>query len=179
MHARIGRASVVVVGIAIALMVSACATTVPKVDLNRYLGHWYQPEGYEQPFTAGLVGITADYGLNADGSVSVYNRGYHDTCAGALSEILGTATVVDPATNAKLEVRFPSVPITTVIPGQYWIVGLDDDYQWAIVTDSLHFSLFVLSRTPELPPAAAATVHDLLVAQGFDLTKVKQFPTCP
>jgi apolipoprotein D and lipocalin family protein len=170
-------ATIAVVGCA--LVLSACVTTVPKVDLDRYLGRWYQPEGYEQPFTAGLIGITADYARNSDGTVAVHNRGYRDSCAGAVSEIDGTATVVDTTTNAKLEVRFPSVPITTVIPGQYWIIGLDPDYRWAVVSDSLRASLFVLSRTPQLPADAVPSIDAILDAQGFDRSRIKQFPACP
>ena len=43
-----------VVGLVLVLVCSACVSTVPKVDLQRYLGLWYQPLGYPQPFTAGL-----------------------------------------------------------------------------------------------------------------------------
>jgi len=163
----------------LALVLTACVSTVPTVDLGRYVGHWYQPKGYEQPFTAGLVGITADYGVNADGTVSVFNRGYRGSCDGPVSDIVGTATVVDTTTNAKLEVRFPSVPITTVVPGQYWIIGLDRDYQWAVVSDSVRASLFVLSRTPQLTPEAAAAVDAIITDQGFDPARVQDFATCP
>ena len=151
---------------------------MPRVDLNRYLGHWYQPLGYPQPFTAGLVGITADYGLNQDGTVSVHNRGYRGSCSGPVSDITGTATVEDPRTNSKLSVVFPSVPITQYIKGQYWIIGLDRQYRWAVVSDPLKLSLFVLSRTPQLSPSATRAVERVIRQQGYDLARVKAFPTC-
>src|SRR3569623_1649239 len=92
------------VGVVLALVCSACVQTVPKVDVQRYLGHWYQPEGYPQIFTAGLVGITAEYGLNPDGTLSVLNRGYRGSCSGPVSDIVGTATVTNPGVNSKLTV---------------------------------------------------------------------------
>ena len=75
------------------VLCTSCVQTVQRVDLTRYLGLWYQPLGYSLPFTAGLVGITADYGLNPDGTVSVHNRGFRGSCTGPVSEITGIATV--------------------------------------------------------------------------------------
>ena len=176
---RLRLAAVGVVGALLALLCTSCVQTVPKVDLQRYLGHWYQPQGYPLPFTAGLVGITADYGLNPDGTVSVHNRGYRGSCSGSLSDIQGVATVADPTTNAKLTVVFPSVPITQYVKGQYWIIGLDKDYQWAVVSDPLKVSLFVLSRTPTLSPPAQAAVNKVLRKQNFNMSRVQNFAACP
>jgi apolipoprotein D and lipocalin family protein len=168
-----------VAAVVLALVCSACVSTVPRVNLQRYLGHWYQPLGYPQPFTAGLVGITADYGANPDGTVSVHNRGYRGSCSGPVSDIQGTATVTNPPSNSKLTVVFPSVPITQFVKGQYWIIGLDRQYQWAVVSDPLKVSLFVLSRTPTLSRSARAAVDKVLRKQGYDMSRVRSFPACP
>jgi apolipoprotein D and lipocalin family protein len=167
-----------VVGVVLALVCAACVQTVPKVNVQRYLGHWYQPLGYPQPFTAGLVGITADYALNQDGTLSVHNRGYRGSCSGPVSDIVGTATVTNPPSNSKLTVVFPSVPITQYFKGLYWIIGLDKHYRWAVVSDPYKVSLFVLSRTPTLPPSSRTAVNKVLRQQGYDLSRVRSFATC-
>jgi apolipoprotein D and lipocalin family protein len=153
--------------------------TVERVDLDRYVGHWYQTAAYPQPFEAGLVGVTADYAKRPDGTVSVLNKGFQGTCTGPVSSITGAATVTDTTTNAKLAVRFDTVPITQVFPGEYWIIDLDTDgYRWAVVADSARTSLFVLSRTPRLDATVDAGIRQRLTANGFDLGRLVATVPC-
>ena len=68
--------------LSIATLLAGCnTTTVPYVDIERYMGLWYQISAYETSFNAGLVGVTAEYTLLADGSVQVYNKGFKETIA--------------------------------------------------------------------------------------------------
>jgi len=138
-------------------------TVVPSVDLTRYLGKWYEIAHYPTPFQAGCASSTAEYAQRADGSVSVFN-----TCLAAdgstISTIEGTATVADPVSNAKLMVRFPSVPF----PAPYWIIDLGQEYEYAVVGDPTRSTLFILSRTPTLDPAALDGIVSRLPDQGYD-----------
>ena len=168
--------------VGITAFAAGCTTpppaTVASVDLARYAGRWYQTAANPQPFEAGLVGVTAEYGARPDGTVSVRNQGFMGTCTGSVSSITGFARVVDRATNAKLAVTFDSVPATRVFPGEYWIVDLDTvGYRWAVVTDSRRVSLFVLSRTPRLDAAVEAGIRQRLAANRFDLSRL--VPTTP
>lgn len=117
----------------------------PAVDLNRYLGTWYEVGSVKQFFSLGLVNTTAVYSLNPDGSVRVENSGNYFVNNGPQSRIVGVALPVD-ATNNKLNVTFFG-PASDNPPGNYWIVDLDPDYQWAIVSDPTGFSGFLLSRS--------------------------------
>jgi apolipoprotein D and lipocalin family protein len=172
-----------VVPIGLAALATACTTpppaTVASVDLGRYAGRWYQTAANPQPFEAGLVGITAEYGARPDGTVSVRNQGFTGTCTGPVNSITGVARVVDRTTNAKLAVTFDTVPATRFFPGEYWIVDLDAaGYRWAVVTDSQRDSLFVLSRTPRLDPAVDAGIRQRLTAAGFDLSRLTATTPC-
>lgn len=118
----------------------------PLVELDRYLGTWYEVGSVKQFFSIGLVNTTAEYSLNADGSIRVVNSGNYFFDNGPKSTIVGVALPVD-ATNNKLNVQF-FFPASDSPPGNYWIVDLDPDYQWAIVSDSTGLSGFLLSRTP-------------------------------
>jgi apolipoprotein D and lipocalin family protein len=174
--------ALVAVMVGITALAAGCTTpppqTVASVDLGRYTGRWYQTAANPQPFEAGLVGITAEYGARPDGTISVRNQGFKDTCAGAVDSITGVARVVDRVSNAKLAVTFDTVPATRLFPGEYWIVDLDTaGYRWAVVTDSRRSSLFVLSRTPRLDPAIDAGIRQRLTANGFDLSRLT--PTTP
>ncbi len=121
--------------------------TVPFVDLNRYTGLWYEIASNAAGFNDDLVDVSATYTARADGQVDVLNRGFENSSAGTEQTIQGIARVVDTASNAKLAVRFPSV-FGGLFEGEYWIVALGADYDYAVVTDSLQWTLFILSRSP-------------------------------
>ncbi|MDZ4270507.1 MAG: lipocalin family protein, partial [Mycobacterium sp.] len=117
----------------------------PVVDVDSYLGTWYEVGSVKQFFSIGLVNTTAVYSLNPDASIKVENSGNYFFNNGPQSTITGVALPVDPSNN-KLNVRFFG-PASANPPGNYWIVDLDPDYQWAVVSDSTGLSGFLLSRT--------------------------------
>lgn len=119
-------------------------TPPPVVDLNRYLGTWFEVGSVKQFFSIGLVNTTAVYSLNPDGSIKVENSGNYFVNSGPKSTIVGSALPVDESNN-KLDVRFFG-PASASPPGNYWIVDLDPDYGWAVVTDSTGRSGFLLTR---------------------------------
>lgn len=169
---------------AMLLMLSALALTgcpkppetVASVDLNRYVGLWYQVAGYPFPPSRDLVGITAEYTLLEDGTVQVLNRGFVGDFDGEEDVIEGIARVVDTETNARLAVTFPSVA-GGLFSGQYWIIALDDEnYSYAVVSDALRLTLFILSRTPELDPAVYEAILDDLEARGFNRNRIQTIP---
>ena len=120
--------------------------TPPVVDLDRYLGTWYEVGSVKQFFSIGLVNTTAQYSLNPDGSIRVENSGNYFVNNGPESRIVGAALPVEGSQN-KLNVAFFFGSPSTNPPGNYWIVDLDPDYQWAIVTDFTGLSGFLLTRT--------------------------------
>lgn len=173
----------VCVGFVLALALSGCAglrggtppDTVPAVDLSRYVGTWYEIASYPQFFNRGLVATTATYGLLEDGRISVFNRGLRNSFEGAESTILGKARVVDATTNSKLAVRFDEFPVN-LFEGKYWIVLLDDDYEWAVVSDPNRSTLFILSRTAHIEDALYQDILEQLRAKGFDTGKLHVTP---
>ncbi|MGB0503876.1 MAG: lipocalin family protein [Thalassolituus sp.] len=157
----------------VALFLSGCriVDTVPFVDIPRYMGTWYQISANEVAFNEGLVGVTAEYTLLEDGSVEVYNRGYVDTLDGEPSDIVGNATIWDEETNSKLKVVFPGAPDLPY--PNYLIVILDEvDYQYAVVTDPFEYTLFVLSRTPQMSENTYAMILGELEALDVDTSKL-------
>lgn len=141
--------------------------TVPFVDLSRYTGVWYEIASNAAGFNDNLVDVTATYTARTDGQIDVLNRGIEDAPGGAEQTITGIARVVDTATNAKLGVRFPSV-FGGLFEGEYWIVALGADYDYAVVTDSLQFTLFVLSRSPVMTQAEYQAILDELAAKQIN-----------
>jgi len=149
--------------------------TVQSVDLLRYVGTWYEIARYPQFFETGLVGVTAEYARNTDDTVSVTNRGFQCSLDGCASNIHGVATVVDKTTNAKLSVKFDPFP-ANLFPGDYWIVELEQDYKYAVVSNPARSSLWILSRTAQMDPAVYNAIIASLNTKGFDTTKLELTP---
>lgn len=150
---------------------------VESVDLERYTGLWYQVAGYPFGPSANLVGITAEYELLEGGRIRVINAGFEGDFDGPVDIIEGTATVVDTRTNARLAVGFGPFSFERSRLGNYWIIDLDtDEYQWAVVTDPLRFTLFILAREPALDEEILDGIFERLEAQGFDLDRVVLIP---
>jgi apolipoprotein D and lipocalin family protein len=57
--------------------------------------------------------------------------------------------------------------------GNYWIIDLDPQYQWVVVSEPRREYLWILSRTPELPAATYQSLLDKLAANGFDLQRIQ------
>ena len=118
--------------------------TVPYVDLDRYLGRWYEIARLPAGFERGCTAVTAAYGRLPDGSISVRNECAKGHPGGKVKRAEGRATVADPATNAKLKVSF-----FWPFSGDYWILALDEEaYQWALVGEPGREYLWLLSRAP-------------------------------
>ncbi len=150
----------------------AAVTAITSLDLNRYLGKWYElcrlPMKYEDE-TA--TDITARYSLNASGAVRVDNRCFDEK--DKPKQAIGEATPVDDS-KSRLKVTFlPKfmrwIPLTS---GDYWVLKLDPGYQVSLVGSPDRKYLWLLARDPDL----AQGVRDEYLAeaerQGFDLTNL-------
>lgn len=148
--------------------------TVAKVDIERYVGLWHEIASNQVFFNRGLVGVTAEYAVINDEQISVLNSGYDSVIDEANKEsITGVATVVDKQTNSKLKVQFDMF-LGALFKGDYWIVLLDEEnYQYAVVTDSRQFTLFVLSRTPEMSTELYNSLLAALEAKSVDTSRLK------
>ncbi len=149
---------------------AADVTTVPYVELQRYLGHWFEiasiPSWFQKPCVGGT---TADYRLLNDGSISVVN-----SCLRASDEVLisqGRAFVADTETNAKLLVSFVNFQGNWLFPGDYWILGLGRNYEYAVVGEPTRNYGWILSRTCSLPQETISDIINLLTEQGYDINR--------
>lgn len=140
---------------------------VEYVDLDRYAGTWYEimkiPNFFQKQCARGT---TATYTQNDDGRISVLNRCIDED--GEAVEAEGVAEVVDPRSNAKLRVSFVSVFGKSMFWGDYWVIGLGEDYDYAIIGTGSREYGWILSRTPELTYEQAEEAFWTLNQQGYD-----------
>ncbi len=155
---------------------SGCRSTpstlevVERVDLDRYLGRWYEIASFPQAFQRGCVATQAVYSRREDGRIRVENQCRDGSLDGELRRAEGVAWVEegDPS-NARLRVRF-----FWPFWGRYWIIGLDPDYRWAVVGHPERQYLWILSRTPALEPEVYAGILEGIRAQGYDLAPLQR-----
>lgn len=119
--------------------------TVDFVDPGKYLGIWYQMARNPHFFEKGCFCPRQSLSINQDGNVDVYNSCNMGSNSGELSDISGVAYNQDPTTNAKFV-----VDLGLPQKGDYWIIGLGDNYEYAVVSDPSKRSLYILSKTPSL-----------------------------
>lgn len=142
-------------------------STVSHVDLNRYLGTWYEIAAFPQDFQKGCTGSTAYYTQRDDGEIGVLNRCRKLSLDGEEKVAKGRARVVDRTTNAKLEVSF-----FRPFWGDYWIVDLGADYEYAVVGHPSRDYLWILSRTPTMDVAVYDAIVGRLRAQGYEVERL-------
>ena len=141
--------------------------TVNYVDLNRYIGVWYEiakiPNRFQKQCASNT---TATYSLNDDGSIKVINRCLQDD--GSEDEAIGKARVVDTTTNAKLEVSFVSIFGFHLFWGDYWIIGLDEDYRYAVIGSPSRKYGWILSRQKMMSEELYKKAEQILLTQGYN-----------
>ncbi len=144
---------------------------VSHVDLERYLGKWYEIARYPHSFEEGCFGTTAFYEQMEEGSIKVTNQCRQGGPEGKWKEAVGHASVADNRTNAKLKVQF-FWPFT----GNYWIIDLDEDYRHAIVSEPNRQYLWILSRPPQMAPQTFERLKEKIREKGFDLSYLIKTP---
>jgi apolipoprotein D and lipocalin family protein len=140
---------------------------VSEVDLNRYAGTWFDIANFPRQFQKDCAGTTAKYTLRDDGDIDVLNSCRYGSLDGELRSKLGRARIVDKATNAKLKVSF-----FRPFWGQYWIVDLDEDYQYAAVGHPGRDYLWILSRTPTLADTTYQAILGRLESLDYDTSRL-------
>jgi len=139
--------------------------TVDSLNVERYMGLWYEVARYENSFEKGCVGATAHYTPTLE-KVIVVNRCYD--AAGAQKDVAeGHAKIVEGSNNTKLKVTF-----FWPFYGDYWVIMLDKDYRYAVVGTPSRKFLWILSRTKVLDEADKREILQKLPQYGYDASKL-------
>ncbi|HEY0295910.1 MAG TPA: lipocalin family protein [Bordetella sp.] len=149
---------------------AAPVQAVQKVDLNRYVGTWYEIANFPRFFLPHCVADTvSEYTANGDGTFAIKNR--CRTRDGGTNEAYGTATPLQGSDNTRMEVTF-----MRPFSADYVVVGLDPDYRWTVIGSVNRKSLWILSRTPQLPKPELDQALSVASAQGYPMQKLHYTP---
>jgi lipocalin len=142
-------------------------TVVKNLNIERYLGKWYEIARFDHRFERDLVGVTATYSFRKDGKIRVENSGYRNTLDGKQSVAIGKAKIPDPDVPSKLKVSF-----FLWFYGDYFVLELDNEYQWAVIGSSSDNYLWILSRSPVMQEDLYNDLAHRLVERGYDVDKL-------
>lgn len=153
---------------------------VSSVDLGRYAGRWFEIARYPNRFQDQCAGeVTALYEPREDGRIRVVNRCRR--ADGSVDEAEGVARVVAGSGNARLKVRFAPgwISFLPFVWGDYWVIGLADDYRWAVVGTPDRKYLWILSRAPEMTGDDRAAAESAIEENGFERSRLVPTPQPP
>ncbi len=152
------------------LFFTACSSpkpplaTVRHVEINKYLGTWYEIARYEHSFEVGCSDVSATYSLKENGQISVLNSCTKED--GKRSQAKGNAYATDE-TNSKLKVSF-----FWPFYGDYWIVMLGKNYEYAVIGEPSRKYFWILSRTKSLDENVKKEILASLPVLGYDEVKL-------
>jgi apolipoprotein D and lipocalin family protein len=135
-------------------------TTVKQLDLERYMGTWYEIARFDHSFERGLTHVSATYELRPDGKIKVINAGRKN---GKLKTADGKAKQPNPSEPGKLKVAF-----FLFFYADYNVLELDDNYQWALIGSSSDKYLWILSRNQEMEKNTLDHILTKARERGYD-----------
>lgn len=136
-------------------------STVERVDLDRYLGEWYEIVRKPHFFEKGMSHVKATYTLLPNGKIEVRNEGMKN---GKPKVAKGKARTTDVP--GQLKVTF------FIFPAEYNIMELAPDYSYSVVGGSNDGYLWILSRTPTMEPEVLEGIYERLEGRGYDLSDI-------
>lgn len=139
------------------------ATAITPFDKEKYLGTWYEIARMDFKFERNLNQTTANYSLNANGSIKVLNRGFNYK-TGKWSEAIGKAKFAGDPNVARLKVSFFGP-----FYGGYNVIALDPDYTYALIAGNNTGYMWILSRMKTIPEDIKQNYLKLAKGLGFNI----------
>lgn len=139
--------------------------TVEKVDLKKYLGTWYEIARYEHFFEKDCKNVSANYSMLDKETIKVVNK-CTKIQTNENKEAIGRAYATDES-NSKLRVSF-----FRPFYGDYWVLILDEKYDYVVVGTPSREYLWILARTSELDEKVKNKLLEKLPSLGFDTSKL-------
>ncbi|MCF8243487.1 MAG: lipocalin family protein [Melioribacteraceae bacterium] len=159
----------------IIMLISGCSSgnyppldVVDSVDVQKYLGKWYEIARLPNSFQDDCYRSTAEYELIDSSTLRVINSCNEDSIDGEIDQVTGKAFIVENTNNAKLKVQF-----FWPFKGDYWIIALDQqDYSYALVGTPSRKYLWLLARDKDFGGEVFDNLIKIAAAKGFDTSKL-------
>ena len=139
-------------------------TTVSTLDLNRFMGRWYEIARFDHRFERDLEQVMTDYTLLPDGTIEVVNRGI-DSRTGEEKVAHGRAHTT--ATTGKFRVSF-----FLFFYSDYNVLAVGPNYEWAVIGSRSPKYLWILARTPEISEQTRNEILQFIARRGYPTSQL-------
>jgi apolipoprotein D and lipocalin family protein len=146
--------------------------TVGSLDLERYVGSWYEYARYPNRFEKDLVGVCTRYDLEEDGGIRITNTGWKKSFDGERTEQSARAWLPDESDPTRWRVRFSGL-VAAMFPVDYWVVARGERYEWAIVGQPKRNNLWILTRSASVDPQTHEEIVRAVVRSGHDPARLE------
>jgi apolipoprotein D and lipocalin family protein len=145
--------------------------TVPKVDLQRFMGDWYVIANIPTFIEKGAHNAVESYRLDADGTIATTFTFRDGAFDGKPRRYTPRGFVRDDGSNALWGMQF-----LWPVKADYRITHLSDDYSQTIISREKRDYVWIMARTPSLPDADYQRLLKIVEAQGYDKSRVQKVP---
>jgi apolipoprotein D and lipocalin family protein len=142
----------------------------PQVDYDRFAGKWYEVARLPRPTQKDCYGTTSFYERNNDNSLRVTNECHVGAFDGPYLGNETSATMPNASDPAKLVLKIG------LYKGDYWVLEVGEKYEYAVVGHPSRDYLWILSRTPQVEPAALQGILERTKAKKFDVERLEYTP---
>ena len=161
---------------ALVLMLSACssAPTIPtaaSVDLERFMGDWYVIANIPTSPEKGAHNAVESYRLDPDGSIATTFTFREGSFDGPEKVMRPRGFIRDRESNAVWGMQF-----IWPIKAEYLIAHVDEDYTETIIARSRRDYVWVMARTPQIPPADFERLRQQVADLGYDVSRLQKVP---
>ena len=139
-------------------------STTPTLDIQRFMGRWYEIARYEHRFEKGMTHVSATYTLSGNGKIEVLNEGLKE---GKHKQIKGRAKQPNPQDPGKLKVSF-----FLWFYSDYYVLYIDPEYRYLLVGSSSDKYLWIMSREKSLAKETLDQLIDKLRVRGYNTDKL-------
>ena len=145
--------------------------TADHVDLPRFMGDWYVIAHIPAFLERDAYNAVESYRLLDDGRIATtfsFNDGGFD---GKRKTYHPTGFVADSESNAVWGMRF-----IWPIKADYRVVYVDTDYRHTIIGRNKRDYVWIMARSPQIPAQDMEQLTEIIAAQGYDTSKLRQVP---
>ena len=147
---------------------------VSNLDLQKFQGTWYEIAHNPWFPEKGCFSMIAHYKLTDDNQINVTNICRKNGFDGEISKVTGRAWLVNPKIKAKWEVQF-IWPFTL----DYWVIDLEENYNYAVIGEPEKENLWILSRKPIIEKGILSKIIENTKIKGYDLSNLILTPQDP
>lgn len=144
----------------------AIAQTTEAFKIDRYLGNWHEIYSLPNRFQKDCYNVTAEYSLNDNGTIKVVNTCRNEQ--GQVKKSIEGEAILQSIKERYLKVYFFRPLGLKIWGGDYYVLSLEKNYNWAIVGTPDHKYGWILSRKPSLSKSEIKKIQAEVRKLGFD-----------